>query len=252
MWDAVRLYGLAAILIAVVFCAFAPVNAQANADNSAQEVALPDDLFGPRPPLWRRILGQKDVGPDPGVTLQAPFINPETLQTPTADQMKLPYSPVKSPESTVQMDRPHRHEEQVAIWVMDTLAAALSVEAGRYAVHLRQLEQVMDRSALAAFDQFMRSTNILSRLEAGDYQLRGLVDEKPFLINQGVVGGHYRWLYEVPVTLSFMPRDVHRRTYEDKKTDPASYKLTITTQVGRAESFSEGMALESWSAKAKP
>jgi len=199
--------------------------------------------------FFARLFGKRDVAPDPAVSLQAPFINPVDNQTPTANSMKLAYDPGGLSESSDNLSVAHRHEDQIGEWVMEKMAAALNIPANGYKIHLQDLTGFFDQYAVAGFDKFMRDTNILPRLETGTYSLRSFVDEKPYLINEGAVEKRYRWLFEVPVTLTFMPTGGVDNPYAEKGKDPATYKLIITTQVGRVSGGDDGLILENWSAR---
>jgi hypothetical protein len=71
------------------------------------------------------------------------------------------------------------------------------------------------------------------------------------LRNEGEVGDRYRWLFQVPVTLSFLPLG---------ETDYASgnaarnERIDLIVQVGRVKPFEGndiGLIIESWSVKAR-
>jgi hypothetical protein len=92
---------------------------------------------------------------------------------------------------------------------------------------------------------FYRKNGLTKVLESKKYYIRSFVQETPLLLNEGTVEGRYRWLYEVPVMISYMDRNMHG--YKDVQ--PVSQTITLKIQVGRAADQSKDILIESWTGK---
>ncbi len=79
--------------------------------------------------------------------------------------------------------------------------------------------------------QFLTSSNIEQALIAQDLKMGAFAEEEPLNINHGVFDGAYKWVFEVPVTLSFTPR----ATEEDltQQAAPVNRRFLLRTQIAR-------------------
>ncbi len=76
----------------------------------------------------------------------------------------------------------------------------------------------------------MEKSNIVQMLHDRGLLMRVIVDDQPSQINKGPVDGSYRWLYDLPLTLSFLKPGV--KSYENAETD-LNQHVVIRMQVGR-------------------
>jgi hypothetical protein len=185
--------------------------------------------------------GRRADNPDPTATLVAPF----------ADDTATPAKPnertvmrLLSKESS--LDQPHRSAADLSDWLMQAMSELLSFTADGYNDHLKAMSRGMSPEGLAQFNAWVTSSGILNALQANGLQLNGFVEEKPFLLNEGAIAGRYRWLFEIPVQVSFVPRGT---TDLNKSQGVSTKKLIITLQVGRvAESeLINHVIIETWS-----
>ena len=214
------------------------------AAHSVQHNGLPDLLAIYLPKYF-----DKDYGlPDPGLTLQAPFIDKKmAAKAPEDNALGIRYEPEKGINVETDLTQPHRAKEEIAEWLIKALSEILDIDAAGYTQHLKFLETGLDPYALTAYDTFMKESGIIGSLQGNNLKLRSYVEESPMLLNSGVLEGRYRWLFEVPVTLSFLPKDL--KTYKgfESKDIPNEY-IIIKLQVGRAEGNpgAQGVLIETW------
>lgn len=172
---------------------------------------------------------QRDFGPDPSDTLQAPFA--EQGQAPVGGLDSLYGQPgaVPAQEDTKDLSQPHRQQEEISAWLVRAVSEILNVNADDYEGHLAHLATGMDEGALVDFKTFMDSSNILQTLKSGNYKIHSYVEGAPLLLNKGAVAERYRWLFEMPVMLTFLSRDA--QSY--KTASPYNQYVLIQVQVGR-------------------
>lgn len=178
--------------------------------------------------------------PDPSGTMVAPFAADVTPPQ-TAEQRASGTLPVNS----TSLDRPHRSASDLAAWLQQALAETLSFNAETYTDHLKLLERGYSPSAIAEFNAWATGTGILEALQRNQLQLNGFVADPPFLLNEGVIDGRYRWLYEIPVMVSFVPRGT--TTYQGKE-GIDTRRLIITLQLGRVavSPLPDHVMVETW------
>lgn len=195
--------------------------------------------------FWEVMTGifseEKEPEPDPAVTLQAPFAyNPERI----VDKNKtLPVN------TGVPLDKPHRTSKEIAEWLMVTASDVLTFEAGQHTQEMADEDFYFTPSGKQQYVEFLNKNTMMRVLESGRYDMLSFVSETPLLQNEGVRDGHYRWLFEVPIMVSYV--DSSGFNYKDK--DAVSQRWKLNIQVRRVqqsdESENEGVAIELWSGK---
>lgn len=186
--------------------------------------------------------------PPPSKTLQAPFADPVADGKPETDGQD-PLHPLYDYKNggqgeTTGLDKVHRSPEEIADWLERAVSDVLNIAADNFETHMRLLKTGMNETALNDFTAFIQSSNMLDNLRSHRMRLAGVVDATPLLLNEGVVAGRYRWLFELPVTASYMP--AHVTSYG--KLEPVTQRVTVTVQVGRVargQGFDE-MIIESF------
>ena len=178
---------------------------------------------------------------DPSYTLKAPFIRPGDLRTPTATAMGLPFGEDVASDQGGDLSAAHRSEDQVGGWLTGRVSDILDVSGANWNDHLKLISSSFTKPALDAYSGWMTTSDVLGRIVANNQHVHAYVDDVPLLLNQGVVDGRYRWLYEVHATLTFL---MDGTSYEGNTTAPQSMnnvKLTVRVQVGRVTDVDEAL-----------
>ncbi len=210
-----------------------------------QNNGLPDLLAMALPKVFDEDHGQ----PKPEETLQAPFADPALRQPLQENSLGIAYTPPTNVNTEETLSVPHRTKEELSAWLINAVSEVLNVDPVKYAEHLKFLETGMDPYAIKDYDAFMKSTNILPMLEAKGMEMRSFVEEDPSLLNAGVLEGRYRWLFEMPVTLSFLPRNTTSYRQLDQS-DLSRESVIVKVQIGRSTSGqAEGVVIETWEAR---
>jgi hypothetical protein len=178
---------------------------------------------------------------DPSDTLEAPFADSARSVGPARPGL---------PENKIALNLPHRNVDQVADWVVMAVSESLTYAVADTEKTYNQNLRHFDDASRAQYIEFMGTSGILSVLHSKKYYLRSFAQEKPLLLNEGVVDGRYRWLFEVPLMISYMDRTA--KGYKDAPL-PLNQKATITVQVGRTNNEMPGkdLVIERWSGAAQ-
>jgi len=229
-------------LLSFFFMLFIVIGLTMMAAHAVQNNGLPNLLAEWFPEHF----GPED-GPRPEDTLMAPFIDPEDAYlAPDDNALAIPHTPETGINLEEELDLPHRSKDEIAEWLIKAVSETLNIEPETYATHRELLKTGLDMYALEDFDQFMQNSNILASLQSQNLKLHSYVEEKPVLLNAGPVEGRYRWLFEMPVTLSFLPAGT--RDYRQLESTPLpNESIMVKVQVGRAGNVGpEGVMIESW------
>ncbi len=208
---------------------------------------LPLDIQPAKADLWEfffpSLTRQKY---DPTKTMKAPFAeNPNQADENADTDMVL--------KEGIPLHLPHRNEDQVGEWLIGTISAALTFEEGDFQAAMRAKQALFNPEGQKQFLQFLQDNKLGSAVQSQQYAVRAFVKGNPTLLNQGEVGGRYRWLYSAPVMISIMDADL-----DDYKgaSETASQEGTVQVQVGRIENLSadnpDGIVIESWKGTMEP
>ena len=210
--------------------------------DAATAAGFPDYLSKLMPSVFR----DKSIeGPQPEDTLQAPFSTEEKGDMSASDALGLEYQADVSEVEDLSIA--HRHAEQIGMWLTDAVTQALNFSAGEYDAHMEALEQMMSSQGMSDFRQFVDSANMVSMMEKRGLQLHSFANGKPLLKNEGELNGRYRWLFQIPVTMTFLPEGL--TGYKNKDPD-INEKIMVNVQVGRVSGQNEdGLVVETWSAR---
>lgn len=179
------------------------------------------------------------TGPD-GKGLVAPFAEGDAL----AGQGVPPVLPAKD------LSDSHRPYLQVGGWLEEKVSRLMNTDASSFDQHKKDISVFLNQNAIGEYATFMANSKIIETLQSNDLQLRSHVEERPLLLNKGSVDGRYRWLFEMPVMLTFLPRATN--TY--KGSSPASQSVIVSVQVGRVgtDVNDEELVIETFSVRQKP
>ncbi|MCE7887449.1 MAG: hypothetical protein DYH13_08135 [Alphaproteobacteria bacterium PRO2] len=192
---------------------------------------------------------------DPTYTMQAPFAVDEEARKKQIEQQSDPNAtrppPPKHamPENNTPLNQPHRDNGEISAWLTNSLSEAMTFDQGNYREMLKADEKYFNETGKAEYLKFLTDHNIMKVIESEKFDVRSFVLGQPLLLNEGAVNGVYRWLYEVPMMVSYMERGA--KSYKDL--EPVNQQLTLTVQVGRIAGVMDGTAIliERWNGKAQ-
>jgi hypothetical protein len=181
-------------------------------------------------------------GPDLSETLQAPFADLPPLEEGQEAAGKDDYLP----ENAVPVEKPHRQVAHISEYVSEIVSQSLLYEGADYRKDLLEVLSHFDAAGKQEYQTFLAENNILKVLQSGKYAVRSFVMDVPLLLNAGPVDGRYRWLFEVPVMVSYMEKGDADYRDGGKSTNQ---KIVIRLQVGRHLDAQNqtGILVEKWS-----
>jgi len=155
------------------------------------------------------------------------------------------------PEGDIALSKPHRLSKDIGMWLMTAAGEAMNFDSGQAEARMSELNHFFDTAGRNQYIQFLRDQKILSVVQDGRFDVRSFVNEQPLLLNEGVVNERYRWLFRVPVVLSYMDKDMASYKGGDAK---LTQKASLNIQIGRikADDKPDGLQIEQWSGNIKP
>ena len=183
-------------------------------------------------------------------TEMAPFAAAENAAQPVELDPEIVYSPLGNNTSIDKtLDLAHMHEAAISQWLKNAVAEILTIKLADNQTHANEVARFLSVNGLKEFETFLDATNIIRLIQSKNFDLNGFVTDVPELKMAGVAGGRYRWLYDVPVNLTFLPSGT--KSYENLETDDyRSEFFVLRVQLGRVEKGKgvDGLVIETWEA----
>lgn len=197
------------------------------------------------------VFGERSRGPKPEETLIAPFIDQKI--SPYQDQGTKGSLP-QNLKNVIPLTVPHQDRAFMMEWVSTQVAGILtfnphdlsSTSSDGSAAQTALFKKVFLEKAKADVQTLLALPYFTDRLYTKKMRIKAFVQTPAIIQNEGVFGDVYRWLVDVPVTMTFYPdgyiKDQVRRssTFETKT-------ITVRVQVARVSGeYPDGCAIESF------
>lgn len=188
--------------------------------------------------VFSTMFDEKPEEPDPSQTLQAPFAYDPSRKIEAGQAL---------PENAVPLEISHRSPQEIGDWLMTAVSDAMSFELAEDGTKPALKRDYFTPAGVAQFEEFLERTGIQKVIDSKKYHLRSFVRQSPLLLNEGSAQGHYRWLFEVPVMVSYI--ETGNFKYAEK--EAINQALMLTIQVSRVKNGGgkEGVLIEIWNGK---
>ncbi len=129
------------------------------------------------------------------------------------DDMRLPMTAgvgkpvVSGTDLTSRLSQQNMTEKEVAMMLSDIIAECFSFNRTDYMPNVAAMNGYFTQAGFAQYRQFLQETNIQAQLAEKDLQAGAFAEQAPLLLTEGVYDNVYKWLFEVPVTISLTPRN---------------------------------------------
>lgn len=177
-----------------------------------------------------------------GVFVYAYHIEKESRQeigdsAPFAEQTAVIEEDVEEMENDA-VTKAHRTRREMQTWIVRSVSELLNLDNANKNIVFTAARPYFTGAAFTQYEAYLKGGDTLPEIEAGRMRLGTIVDQTPQLLNEGVIGNSYRWLYDVPVMMTRTPA----------QGTPQTVRATLRLQLGRvAEDVnSDKMVIESW------
>lgn len=215
---------------------------------------IPNAVYAAEPTFlqkWLPALFPPDTGPGPEDTLQAPFSDSSGTGTAIEGLEWQGGAPNVPGEVLSDLDQPHRASNEISEWAVTQVSNVLSFNGNMdFNAEISRHKILFDAAGFQQYRDFMDKNNLTKVLESQKFDISSFVEQSPILLNEGAVEGRYRWLYEIPVMISYIDRS--KKEYDEA--EPVTQALVLRMQVGRSGqegAGQDGLQIESWSGQLK-
>lgn len=145
------------------------------------------------------------------------------------------------------LEKPHRTNKELQNWLSMVISESLSFDKQSYLGVSKNIRPYFTNSGFRQYLTYLKSAGIIDSVKTNNYRISVYVENPPLLQNSLAIDGVYRWLYQLPVTVSFLPRGTSNLGYGNK--NMVNRKLTLNVQIRRVKrpDNPNAVEIESWS-----
>lgn len=126
------------------------------------------------------------------------------------------------------------------------IAESLSLNKGGYDENVEAMRKYFVPAAYAQYEQFLKSAGFEAMILTQNMQSGIYPEQDPLELTNGVYDGVYKWVFEVPVMISFIPRSA--QTYRNNETRSINRRFLLRVQFARVDDPQEpgAVKIEIW------
>lgn len=146
------------------------------------------------------------------------------------------------------LDQPHRTNKEIQGWVNQVVSESLSFDRAGYDGVKEAIQPYFTAAGIQQYEGFIRQSGMLNSLEINNYRMSIFLENSPLQLSSSKINDVYRWLYQVPVTISFLPRGLNDLT--NQREEIVNRKINLRVQITRVsnDESPDEMQIESWNA----
>lgn len=138
----------------------------------------------------------------------------------------------------------------ISLMIEAIIPEVLSFNKDNLAKNMTGVQKYFTSSGYAQYQQFLQAAAIEQAITSQNMQSGVLMETPPLEISAGLFNGAYKWLFEVPVTLSFIPANTN--SYRDQEASVYNRRVRIRVQFTRVQDMNDpdAVKIEIWQASA--
>lgn len=134
---------------------------------------------------------------------------------------------VQSNSLTIQ----HLGSREAAMKLEEIIAEVLTFNKNDYRNVIAASQKYFTAEGYAQYTQFLTNSGFETLLSGQDLQAGVYMDGEPLELARGVYSGAFKWVFEIPVTVSLIPRA--SETYRNDETKPQNRSFLLRVQYAR-------------------
>lgn len=200
--------------------------------------------------FWQVFFGheEKPSGPPPEETLQAPFgkVKKSTAKHSALEDIYGRPPEQKSAEDVKDMTQPNVSATVAAAWASEAVTVALTINPDTFEKSSQKLSKKFIPYALQEYNTYLQGANLLATLKQSDMIVQAMSTNPGVLGREGALAGTYHWVINVPVLITYYPKDTKTIT---RSSNVQSQRLSVEVQIGRTfpeKGDDNGIRIEHW------
>lgn len=152
---------------------------------------------------------------------------------------------------TLPLNKAHRTNRELQGWINTVVSESLFFDTDNYDQMQSNIKKYFTDGGYKQYQEYLSSAQVLQSLRQNNYRMSVFVEAQPLLLQDMVLKDVYRWLYELPITISYLPRNSNNLLRSSK--DMINRKLTLRLQIRRVRlpDDPDALQIEIWTVKGR-
>lgn len=161
------------------------------------------------------------------------------------------FSETLAESQTLPLHSAHRTDRELKVWITTAVSESMFIDSA----DLNKVRESSARYFTAAgwkqYEDYLKSSGILDSIKNNNYRMSIFIEEQPLMMNGVVMQDVYRWLYQLPLTISFIPQDTIDLL--SNRQNIVNRKMTLRVQLRRIKlpNDPDAVQIESWNMTAR-
>lgn len=156
---------------------------------------------------------------------------PKVLQLPSEVQFGAPAIEGQDRGGANALTVQHMGSREVAMELSDIIAEALSFNQSTYRAVRSGVQKYFTGEGYEQYTHFLENSAFESALAAQNLQAGAYVSGNPQELARGVYDGAFKWVFEIPITVSLIP--LNTDGYRSDSAAPQNRNFTLRAQIAR-------------------
>lgn len=100
---------------------------------------------------------------------------------------------------------PHRTRREMQVWIVEAVSELLNIDSEKRDIIMEEAKPYFTDEGYKQYRGYLNTNNLFAEIGKGAVTLSAIVDQTPQVLNEGLISGKYRWLYDVPIVMSVIP-----------------------------------------------
>ena len=149
-------------------------------------------------------------------------------------------------QRSLPLEKPHRTNKELQNWVSQAVSESLSFDKENFSQISNNVRQYYTNSGFKQYQGYLNSAGIIDSIRKNNYRMSVFVEEQPLMVNGVAMEDVYRWLYQLPVTVSFLPRNTNTLVGRGSNLLNRSFNLRLQIRRVKLPEDPNAIQIESW------
>ena len=105
----------------------------------------------------------------------------------------------------ITLDKPHMSDREIKAWISRVVSESLFFNKKNYSNVAKNIKPYFTESGFRKFQDYLITSGIAESIRTNEYNMSIYIEKQPIFLNSSVIHGTYKWLYQMPVVISFFP-----------------------------------------------
>lgn len=144
------------------------------------------------------------------------------------------------------LSKENTSSRELSSHLSEIVAESLSFDKSNFVYNAGAMEKYFTPEGYTQYKEFLTKSDFQGMLNSGSLQSGVILEQSPLELASGVYGGVYKWVFEAPVTLSFIPQDME--SYRAAASAPQNRRFMLRVQFARVKDPNdpEAVRIEIW------